>query len=314
MPLSNSSRLPPIWTEEQLSAHAEQSLNGFVDRRLAESDSVYLEQLAQRRRSVEALFELLSPINPKDPDPKIIERILSDENLEAAFRYLAGPPISKDDLGVVVTRSAASLSRKMLRASPVLAQDTLKLICRIADASRFPWVTEGRKARPHEIKHAIRSTAVLHAAQATQTYRRRYGRQVESQMRSRLEAEGFQHVRSPSRAKVNAPKDYPSKRTFYGECTVYRRKTDLLIGLSDGRVVAVEAKDSSSALNSVKRVLNDTAAKARHWGTEAGKQLIPVALLSGVFAVKDLKAAQGDGLYLVWAHELDSFIAWLAAQ
>src|SRR3546814_6840336 len=52
------------------------------------------------------------------------------------------------------------------------------------------------------------------------------------------------------------------------------RKTDLLIGLSDGRAVAVEAKDSASVLNSVKRVLNDTAAKARYWDSQCGKTVV----------------------------------------
>src|SRR3546814_17959100 len=75
------------------------------------------------------------------------------------------------------------------------------------------------------------------------------------------------------------------------------RKTDLLIGLSDGRAVAVEAKDSASVLNSVKRVLNDTAAKARYWDSQCGNTVVPVALLSGVFGADNLQSAQTDGLY-----------------
>jgi hypothetical protein len=101
---------------------------------------------------------------------------------------------------------------------------------------------------------------------------------------------------------------------LYGECSVYGRKTDLLIGLPDKRLVAVEAKDSSSVVNSVKRVLNDTAAKARHWDGHAGKMLIPVALLSGVFGVANLRDAQASGLFLVFSHDLQSFADWLAAQ
>src|SRR3546814_20659377 len=65
--------------------------------------------------------------------------------------------------------------------------------------------------------------------------------------------------------RIVAPNQHPAPRTFYPECSLRARKTDLLIGLSDGRAVAVEAKDSASVLNSVKRVLNDTAAKARYW-------------------------------------------------
>src|SRR3546814_5334878 len=107
---------------------------------------------------------------------------------------------------------------------------------------------------------------------------------------------------------------HPAPRTFYPECSLRARKTDLLIGLSDGRAVAVEAKDSASVLNSVKRVLNDTAAKARYWDSQCGKTVVPVALLSGVFGVDNLKSAQTDGLYLVWTHDIDGFVSWLEAS
>lgn len=79
-------------------------------------------------------------------------------------------------------------------------------------------------------------------------------------------------------------------------------------------MIALEAKDSSSALNSTKRLLNDTAAKAKHYGVEAGKNIISVALLSGVFEPADLRTAQTSGLYLVWAHDIDSFIDWVKSQ
>jgi hypothetical protein len=314
MPLPNSPRFPTIWTEEELLAHAERSLNAFVDRRLAESDTKYLEHVSKRQESVQALFKILRNVDPSNPDQATVEGILLDADLQAAFRYCAGPPVSKDDLDVIATRSRSRLSKTLFQTNPALAGETLRLVCRMADVSRFPWAKERRKARPHELKHAIRSTAVLHATQTMQTYRRQYGREVEAQLRRRLVAEGFRPAPAPARARVNAPSDYPKDHSFYGECTVYGRKTDLFIGLADGRVVAVEAKDSASILNSVKRVLNDTAAKARHWGVETGKQLIPVVLLSGVFGIKNLKAAQESGLYLVWVHDLDEFVAWLLAQ
>jgi hypothetical protein len=81
--------------------------------------------------------------------------------------------------------------------------------------------------------------------------------------------------------------------------------------MHDGRIVAVESKDSSSVVNSVKRVLNDTAAKAKGWHQTMGQMVVPVALLSGVFGVKNLLEAQNDGLYLVWAHDLGNFTDWL---
>jgi len=142
----------------------------------------------------------------------------------------------------------------------------------------------------------------------------RYGRDVEAALAKRLDGLGFERQLAPNKGEITTPHEFPVKRNFYGECTVYGRKCDLLIGLPDGRVVAVEAKDSSSVLNSVKRVLNDTAAKAEIWQRHAGKIVVPVALLSGVFGLDNLTSAQGSGLYLVWTHDLDSFVDRLDAQ
>jgi hypothetical protein len=314
MALPNASPTPATWDDAQLAEQAKLSLDAFVDRRLAEPRTKYIEHLRWRRRSVEQLFRILRSFDPAAPNVEMARRILLDDELQAALRYVVGPPISDDDLGVLVTRAPRRLSKADIKANPKLATDVLRLVCRLADSSRFPWLAQARPPRRHELKQAIRATATLHAAAAMQTERRRHGREVEAALRLRLVAEGLEKLAAPSAGKIHAPKDYPKSRTFYGECSVYGRKTDLLVGLEDGRVVAVEAKDSASVINSVKRVLNDTAAKAKHWNAKAGEQIIPVALLSGVFGVENLKSAQASGLFLVWSHDMDSFIAWLLAH
>jgi hypothetical protein len=167
--------------------------------------------------------------------------------------------------------------------------------------------------RLHEIEWAIRSTAVLLAAQAMQTERRTYGREVERGFTGASclwrVREGIDTEQRTNRYSLHMP----GPMRFYGECSVHGRRADLLIGLSDGRHVAVEAKDSSSVVNSVKRVLNDTAAKASFWKDKFGETLVPVALLSGVFAPDNLRAAQRSGLFLVFAQALDDFVTWLNA-
>jgi hypothetical protein len=307
---SNVQSAPTVWTEEQISSEADKSLNAFVDRRLAESHTRYAAHLAQRRRALVRLFIALRPLNPQAPDPDIVRAILIDDELLAALRYAAGPPISEEDLGVLVTRKAKRLTKTAVRGDSALATDILKLICRVADGSRFPWLRTRRLPLPSELRRAIDATATLHASHAMQTERRAYGREIERQLRDRLVAMGYELMPTPNRGNVNAPRHMPAAKTFYGECSLYSRRADLLIGLDDGRTVAVEAKDSSS----VKRVLNDTAAKARLWNTKMGEQVIPAALLSGVFSPDTLKGAQTSGLYLVWAHDLDSFANWLDAQ
>lgn len=314
MSLPKHEKTPHRWTEEELEAHARQSLGEFVDRRLKEPRDRYTAHLQERKAAIHRLFKLLAPLDPDNPDPESVRRVLVDDDLFNALRYVAGPPVSSDDLGVLVLRAAERLNKTRLRRDDRLVQEVLKLICRLSDPVRFPWIAERRAARLHELKTAIRATAALHATQMLQTERRGYGRLLEKKLEHRLTELDYKKAKTPARGRVRTPKDWPLARTFYRECTVYGRKADLLIGLTDGRIVAVEAKDSASVLNSVKRVLNDTAAKARHWHTMAGREIVPVALLSGVFGLENLTSAQDSGLYLVWGHELDAFVDWLDAQ
>lgn len=314
MSLPNSNRRPRIWSDDELKAQAQCSIDAFVDRRLKEPRDRYREHLRVRQSGVLRLFKMLVGIDPLNPDPATVRTILFDPALLDALRYVAGPPVSEDDLGVLVTRSTRRLTKNRLRADDELTVKVLGLICQMSDPVRFPWIDDRRTPSMHELKHAIRATAALHATQTLQTERRGYGRKVESVLKDRLLLQGYERVPTPNKGKITAPTHWPSANTFYGECTVYGRKADILVGTNDGRIIAIEAKDSSSALNSIKRVLNDTAAKAKHWRTKAGEEVVPIALLSGVFGIESLKSAQESGLYLVWTHDLDSFVDWLYSQ
>jgi hypothetical protein len=314
MSLPNAGRLPRKWDDDELKAQAQSSIDAFVDRRLREPRDRYREHLRLRQKGVLRLFKTLIGIDPSAPDPEVVRAILFDPVLLDALRYVAGPPVSEDDLGVLVTRSTSRLTKKLLRSDDKLTVAVLRLICQMSDAVRFPWVDDRRAPSLHELKHAVRATAALHATQTLQTERRGYGRKVEAVLKDLLITRGYSKVAIPNGGKVTSPSQWPGANTFYGECTVYGRKADILVGTHDGRIIAIEAKDSSSALNSIKRVLNDTAAKAKHWSGKAGEEIVPVALLSGVFKVESLKSAQESGLYLVWTHDLDGFVEWLSAQ
>jgi hypothetical protein len=314
MTIPNVSNTPRVWTDHELTDQARVALGEFVDRRLAEPGGRYLTHIEARRRAIVRLFKALNGIDPNNPDPQIVRALLLDDDLFDALRYVAGPPVSKDDLGVLVTRDIKGFSKTSLRTNDELPGQVLQLICRLADPYRFPWVAVRRPARSHELRTAIASTMTLHAAQTLATERRGYGKLVEKRLDTRLIELGFTKAKAPTKAKISAPMHYPKYPQFYGECTVHGRKVDLFIALPDGRMIAVEAKDSSSGLNSVKRILNDTAAKARHFTSAAGKNIVTVALLSGVFKVESLMQAQESGLYLVWSHDLDGFVEWIKTQ
>jgi hypothetical protein len=314
MIIPNVSNTPRVWTDQELTDQAQVALGEFVDRRLAEPGGKYLTHIQNRRRAIVRLFKTLTGVDPNSPDTGIVRALLLDDELFDALRYVAGPPVSKDDLGVLVTRDIKGFSKTQLRKSDALPGQVLQLICKLADPYRFPWIADRRPARHHELRTAIRSTMALHAAQTLATERRGYGKLVEKRLETRLIELGFTKARTPNKAKISAPMHYPKYPQFYGECTVHGRKVDLFIALPDGRMIAVEAKDSSSGLNSVKRILNDTAAKARHFTSAAGKNIISVALLSGVFKVESLRQAQQADLYLVWSHDLDGFVEWIKTQ
>lgn len=335
MTIPNVSVTPTVWNDDQLAEQAQIALEEFVDRRLAEPGGKYLAHVTARRAGIVRLFKSLAGIDPLSPDPAIVRTVLLDEELFDALRYVTGPPVSEDDLGVLVTRNIEGISKTGIRESDDLPVDVLKLICRLADPFRFPWVAVGRAPTKRELRSAIQSTMTMHAAQALQTERRGHGRIVEQRLEMRLTELGFMKIAGqkkkgrkpkngevaapalpayPARGQVRQPTHHPVYPYFYGECSVYGRKVDMFIALATGRMIALEAKDSSSGLNSTKRLLNDTAAKARHYFAEQGKNIISVALLSGVFKVADLRIAQNSGLYLVWAHDIDGFIEWIKSQ
>lgn len=331
MTIPNTPPPPRVWTGDELAEQAQIALEEFVDRRLAEPGGKYVAHIETRRAALFRLFKEMAGVDPANPPPETVRKIISDEELFSALRYVAGPPISEDDLGVIVTRSIDGFNRKALNDDDRLPVAVLKLICQLADPYRFPWIASSRAPSKAEIRNAISTTGVLQASQSLQTERRGYGRLVEKRLETRLTELGFLKISGrtkktaeavasstspvyPEAGKITQPSHHPTFPHFYGECTVYGRKVDLFIALKTGRMVALEAKDSSSGLNSTKRLLNDTAAKAKHYTDEAGKNIISVALLSGVFKVADLVKAQKSGLYLVWAHNLDEFIEWIKTQ
>ncbi len=331
MPGPPASSAPRVWSQSELEKDAQVALDEFVDRRLTEPKGTYATHFKARRKALVRLFRKLSGVDKLDPSVDLVREIIADEDMFSALRYVAGPPVSEDDLGVLVTRSAAGIAQKALAEDAALPVAVLALICKMSDPFRFPWIPAGRPPTPREMREAIAMTSALHASQTLQTERRGYGRAVEQRLVTRLEAMGYVKVAGgrgkskrkagepvlppyPPKGKVTQPSHHPAFSHFYGECTVYGRKVDLFIALQSGVMIALEAKDSSSALNGTKRLLNDTAAKAKHYQVAAGKNVISVALLSGVFKVADLAQAQAAGLYLVWAHDLDGFVAWIGSK
>ncbi|MBI5480834.1 MAG: XamI family restriction endonuclease [Deltaproteobacteria bacterium] len=270
----------------------------------------YLEAFDLRQGHVEDLLEkLIDMTDVASLDDDVIVEVLSDESLLQAFRYLAGPPVSADDLRVLA--DAPSLTPKALKQHPAMARTVFETVLQGLDRRRFPWVTEKREPSEAERQAAVVASTALMATQRLATDRRNEGKEAQEQAVFRsLRQIGFRRVAARGIATLD---DAPEPGEFCPESMLGGRKADVVVRLHDRRVLAIECKVSNSSTNSIKRLNNDAAVKAVAWIEEFGtRQLRPAAVLSGVFKLRNLVDAQQRGLTLWWAHRLSKLTDWIA--
>jgi hypothetical protein len=295
---------PPCWTEQQLDTDRLRAIEHFRDERMREPLEAYLAAFEEYRQAVEALLE--DSRNLLDLDERAIS-ILTDPSLLEAFRYLAGPPISADDLE---TLADAVLSPGRLKSGGEMAHRVVAVVRTGLDARRFPWVAGRRAPTREERGAAILASAALMASSHVSAARRNEGKTAQELMvEEALLKGGFRLV---ERRAIDTFNDAPGPGEFCRESRLGVRKADFVLSLWDRRVMAIECKVSNSSVNSVKRLNNDAAAKAEAWVHDFGaKQMVPAAVLSGVFKLHNLVDAQGRGLALFWAHDLSALVSWI---
>lgn len=277
----------------------------FRAQRLEEPLEAYLEHYEDYRGVVEELLETTVDLL------ELVERAssaLATKKLQEAFRYLASPPVSESDLQVVA--EVASLAPNKLKADHDGAQRVAEIVHSILDRERFPWVNDRREPTEAERASAAMASAVLLAVQRVNTARRTEAKkEQEEAVRQALIGAGFHQVKT---RPVRTLSDAPGAGEFCMESKLGQRKADLILGLWDRRIMAIECKVSNSEVNSIKRLNNDAAAKAEAWRRDFGeRQVVPVAILSGVFKLSHLESAQERGLSLFWAHHLVHLVNWI---
>ena len=106
----------------------------------------------------------------------------------------------------------------------------------------------------------------------------------------------------------------PTPGEFCGESKLGDTRADLVIRLYDRRAMPVECKASNSAVNSFKRINHEAVGKARAWLDGFGaRQIVPCAVIGGVFNPANLETAQSEGLALIWSHRLDDLVEFVEA-
>ena len=297
---------PPRWTAEEFKREAAQAIRHFRETRMHEPLEAYLDYVEEYRRQVETLIEETVDLTRLS---NLAVELLTNPQRLTAIRYLASPAISEDDLKVLAD---AALTPKRLNADPDMARRVIETVLMGLDRERFPWVAESREPTESERATAVVSTAALIATQKVQTGRRNEAKKTqEGAVADALRAAGFTEV--PTRAVTNMS-HLPAHGEFCAEALFGSRKADLIVRLWDGRVMPTECKVSNSSTNSVKRLNNDAAVKARTWIQEFGTvTCVPAAVLSGVFKTRNLISAQADGLTLFWAHGLDRMTSFITS-
>jgi len=296
---------PTVWGSEQLDIDRLKAITIFRTERLEEPLEDYLEAFDEYQGYIEELLE--TTVDLTRLESTALE-VLTDSRLLEAFRYLAAPPISQDDLKVLA--EAPSLAKGRLKSKPEDVTRLIGVVRVVLDRRRFAWVVENREPTESERGAAVMASAALMAASRVQTNRRSIGKkQQEDLVKQTLKGLNLKEV--PPRIISNFAQA-PDPGEFCGESAFGGRKADIILRLWDHRVMPIECKVSNSALNSVKRLNNDAAVKAVGWKRDFGlRQVVPVAVLGGVYKLANLLDAQDRGLSLIWSHDLAPLTAWI---
>ncbi len=260
------------WSGVQLELDRQEAAELFRRERLEESVEDYGDAFDEVQGAVEDLLE--STVDLAQFEDRALD-LLTTPALQEAFRYLAAPPISLDDLKTLVNRT--SIAPTTLKKDPRLVTEIVSVIRSVLDRRRFPWVTEGREPTEAERQAAILASTALIATQRVATKRRNEsGRTQEEVVRQALLDQGFTEIKVNGREGMPALRDAPLPGQFCQETPlgVSRRKADLVVGLWDERCMPIECKVSNSTLNSVKRLNNDVAAKAETWRLDLGSTMV----------------------------------------
>lgn len=245
---------PVHWTAAQLNEDTSTGRDRFQAERLDEP----LELYSKFFDAFVPIFEQLIAQVGQLADPDLLEGIMTDADTRLAFRYLTAPPISEDDLK---TLADAKMSPTALRKDPEAARRLTDVVLHILDPKRFPWIVEDRDPQAGELRTATVASAALAAAQRVQTRRRNEAKSVqEKEVKQFLRELGFAEV---ARRPISNLRDAPDPGQCCSECKLGSSRADMVVGLHDRRVLAIECKASNSEVNSFKRINHEAVGKAR---------------------------------------------------
>jgi len=311
MPASRTTKFAPrpIWSNEQLEVDRQKAIARFREERLQEDPSKYGEAFDERVGWFEELLEMIVDFDHRVPitDDTIVQ-ILSTSHLCEAFRYVAGPPLSEDDLLTIA--DVKSVSRKALKAAPDQAREVFATVISVLDRHRFVWVSHGLFPPGEADRNAaIMASAALLAKERIQADRRNEANKLQEQgVLATLAAAGMTEVKA---RRIRLPSDAPDIGQYSKTATLKNTRADVIARLWDGRLLAIECKVTNSAVNTRKRLNKEAVSAAKEWTQGLGADfVVPAAVLSGVCSHADLIEAQ-QSLTIWWSHDLGKLRDWI---
>lgn len=161
---------PPIWTAAELAADAERAKAAFRTHRLREPLALYSRFFKAFAPIVAGMVDRLPSLTSAGQhQAETVADIIADDELRTAFRYLAAPPISEDNLK---TLAETTLSATALRSDEAQARRVRETVLQVLDPHRFPWLADERSPTESERLQAIVSSAALIATRKVETARR----------------------------------------------------------------------------------------------------------------------------------------------
>ena len=157
------------WTLAELQADAATAKANFRRERLDEPLDLYNTFYGEFSAIFADIVSNLSTIMGDPVDAKVMAGLLTGHKKRKAFRYLAAPPISEDDLESVADTSIAptGIARDLSKAT--LVRDTMRSIL---DPHRFPWIAVGAIPTQEELHNAVMASAAMAAAREVESFRR----------------------------------------------------------------------------------------------------------------------------------------------
>ena len=221
---------PKSWTRAELTNDAAASRMLFRKQRLDEPLALYSEFFNHFVPIFRRIIDRLPSLAEEPLHPETMPELVGDEDVRTAFRYLAAPPVSEDDLETLAetTLSAAALRRDIAEARRV--RDA---VLHIIDPHRFPWLQKDRNPTSHERDRAIVASAALVATRKVETSRRSGAkRSQEEAVKDKLREIGFRELPSRNIGNLDSA---PAPGEFCGESKLGDTRADLVVRLHDSR-------------------------------------------------------------------------------